>query len=76
MELLLLRYKGTPVTLEFKDGEVTDADILHVDAEDHRDTTYDVRRVRVAGPKTDYRKKGAYVSPLDMLKAVRPADPD
>ena len=71
---LLRRYKGMPVTLEFKDGEVIDADILHIDAEDHGDFTYDVRRVRLAGPSTDYGKSGAYVSTLDMLKSVRLAD--
>jgi len=73
MELvaLLRRYKGSTVTLEFTDGEVIDADILHIDAEDHRDFTYDVRRVRVAGPNTDYSKRGAYVTSLAMLKSVR-----
>jgi hypothetical protein len=75
MELveLLRRYKGSTVTLEFTDGEVIDADILHIDAEDNRDFTYDVRRVRVAGPNTDYSKRGAYATSLAMLKSVRPA---
>jgi hypothetical protein len=69
---LLRRYKGSPVTLEFADGEIIDADILHLDLEDHRDFTYDVRRVRVRGPNTDYSRTGAYVAPIDLVKSVQP----
>lgn len=75
MELLelLRRYRGSLVTLEFNDGESIDAHVLQIDAEDHNDFTYDVRRVRVAGPSTDYSKRGAYVTSISRLKDVRPA---
>ena len=72
----LRRYKGTPVTLEFTDGEFIDANILGIDAEDHEDFTYDVRRVRVSIPSTLYSKDAAYIAPLEMLKSVRPSAPD
>lgn len=72
MELvdLLARYKGTPVRLEFVDGEIIDAQILHIDGDDHRDFTYDVIRVHTSGPDTDYSRCGAYVAPIDLVKNV------
>lgn len=73
---LLRRNKGKLVTIEFTDGEVIDANILAIDAEDHEDFTYDVRRVRVAIPSTLYSKDAVYIAPLEMLKSVRPSDPD
>lgn len=59
------------MTIEFVDGEVIDARILHIDAENHRDFTHDVLRVRRKGSNTDYSKLGAYVAPIGMIKALR-----
>jgi hypothetical protein len=71
---LLRRHIGSAVTVEFTDGEIIDAEILHVDADDHRDFTYDVRRVRVRGPSTDYSRSGAYVMPVEFVRRVQPLE--
>ena len=59
------------MTIEFVDGEVIDARILHIDAEDRSDFTYDVLHVRRTGSNTDYSKLGACVAPIDMIKELR-----
>lgn len=70
MPEFLRKHRGSVVTLEFDDGEIIDARLLHVDPDDHEDITYDVIRVRASGPTTAYDPSTVYVMPISAIRRV------
>jgi hypothetical protein len=68
MIAFLRQHVGDVVTLEFDDGEIVDARLLHVDLEDHEDITYDVVRVIATGANTAYDPHAVYLMPISAIR--------
>jgi hypothetical protein len=64
----LREHVGDVITLEFDDGEVIDAKLLHLDADDHNDITYDVVRVRTSASERQYDSTAAYLMPISAIR--------
>jgi prephenate dehydrogenase len=68
----LAQHKSQRVTLEFDDGEVVEAVLLDVDANEHDDITFDVIAVRHAVREAQYDPNNVYVAPISTVKRVSP----
>lgn len=63
---------GRTVLIAFADGERTEARLVAVDTDEHRDVVYEVRRVIVPGPHTGYARERFYRAFIDEIESVEP----
>jgi len=70
----LQRLKSKRVTLQFTDGEIVDAILVGVDAQEHDDITFDVLAVRQPIAKSAYDVRNVYTAPISSVRAVSALD--